>query len=137
MLSDKYNVHLHTYEPTPDLPLVKNMGEINPYTEAPLAFNSAKINLNISLRSIVNGIPLRAMDIMASKGFLLTNYQSDFMEFFIPDEDFVYYDSYEDLLEKVSYYLTHEKQRLEIAENGYQKVKNYHNYKKRIEVMFT
>lgn len=136
MLSQKYNVKLFTPEPTPDLPKVHNMGEVNPYTEAPLVFNNAKINLNISLRSIVNGIPLRAMDIMGSGGFLLTNYQADFMEHFTPDEDFVYYDSYEDLMNKVDYYLTHEKEREEIAENGYRKVLQFHSYESRIETMF-
>ena len=89
LLSENHGVDLYTPESTPNLPKVKNKGEVNPYTEAPLVFNSAKINLNISLKSIVNGIPLRAMDIMASKGFLISDYQPDFMEHFIPDEDFV------------------------------------------------
>ncbi len=136
MLSENHNVDLYTPEVTPNLPKVKNKGEVNPYTEAPLVFNSAKINLNISLKSIVNGIPLRAMDIMGSKGFLLSDYQPDFLEHFVPDEDFVYYDSYEDLMAKVDYYLSHEKERLEIAENGYQKVLKEHSYENRIDEMF-
>ena len=44
----------------------------------PLVFQNSKINLNITLRSIKNGIPLRAIDIMGAGGFLLTNYQNDF-----------------------------------------------------------
>lgn len=136
MLSKEYDVQLYTPEPTPNLPNVKNMGEVNPYTEAPLVFNTAKINLNISLRSIVNGIPLRGLDIMGSGGFLLTNYQADFLEHFVPDEDYVYYDSYEDLMGKVEYYLSHEKERKEIAENGLQKICRSHTYDKRIEEMF-
>ncbi|MCR5671743.1 MAG: DUF3880 domain-containing protein [Butyrivibrio sp.] len=136
MLSENHNVDLYTPEATPNLPNVKNKGEVNPYTEAPLVFNSAKINLNISLKSIVNGIPLRAMDIMGSKGFLISDYQPDFMEHFIPDEDFVYYDSYEDLMAKVDYYLCHEKERMEIAENGWQKVLKEHSYEARIDAMF-
>jgi len=38
----------------------------------------------------------------------------------------------DDLLYKVSYYLTHEDERLEIAQNGYNKVKNLHQFKSRI-----
>jgi len=136
MLSEKYRVNLYTLEKTPDLPKVNNLGEINYYTEAPVAFNSAKINLNISLKSIVNGIPLRAMDIMGSGGFLLTNYQKDFLDYFSPGEDFVFYDSYEDLMAKVDYYLTHENERTEIAQNGLYKVRNYHSYEERIIKMF-
>ena len=136
MLSRKYQVSLYTHGPTPDLEFVSNKGEVNPYTEAPLVFHSSKINLNITLRSIVNGIPLRAMDIMGSGGFLLTNYQQDFLEFFTPGEDFAYYDSYEDLMDKVEYYLTHEHERNEIARNGFEKIKKYHSYEERIDKMF-
>ena len=135
MLSKEHQVNLYTPEPTPTLPNVRNLGEVNPYTEAPLVFNSSKINLNISLRSILNGIPLRAMDIMGSKGFLLTNYQSDFLEFFSPGEDFVYYESYENLMEKTDYYLSHDKERMEIADNGFEKIKKSHSYEDRIDIM--
>ena len=76
--------------------------------------------------------PLRAFEIMGSGGFLLTNYQTDFFDFFEPGVDFAYYDSYEDLMEKVEYYLSHDKEREEIARNGYEKVKQYHNYHVRI-----
>jgi spore maturation protein CgeB len=69
------------------------------------------------------------MDIMANRGFLLSNYQSDLAEAFIPGEEYVYYEDTEDLMDKIDYYLTHEKERLEITENGYQKVVKLHNYK--------
>ena len=105
-------------------------------TEAPLCYAGAKINLNISLRSIVNGIPLRCFDIMGCGGFLLSSYQADSLSFFTPDEDFVYYDSYEDLMTKCEYYLSHEKERLEIARNALEKVKQYHTYDVRIDEMF-
>ena len=136
MLSGRYDVKLYTTEETPNLPNVKNMGEVNPYTEAPLCYAGAKLNLNISLRSIVNGIPLRCFDIMGCGGFLMTTYQADFLSFFTPDEDYVYYDSYEDLMNKCEYYLSHEKERLEIARNALEKVKQYHTYDARVDEMF-
>ncbi len=136
MLSQKYKVNLFTPNPTPELKKVNNMGEVNPYTEAPVVFNHSRINLNISLKSIINGIPLRAIDIMGSGGFLISNYQADFMDYFNPEEDFVYYDSYEDLMNKTEYYLTHDKERQEIAENGFEKVRKYHTYEARIDEMF-
>ena len=136
MLSEKYSVNLYTLEETPDLPKVNNMGEVEYYTEAPLVFNRAKINLNITLKSIATGIPLRTMDIMASKGFLLTNFQQDFMDHFVPDEDFVYYENYEDLMSKCEYYLVHDNERREIAENGFEKMRKFHTYEARIEEMF-
>ncbi len=136
MLSEKYRVNLYTLEATPALPQVNNLGEVDYYTEAPLVFNRAKINLNISLKSIATGIPLRAMDIMAAGGFLLTNFQQDFLEHFVPGEDFVYYENYEDLMGKCEYYLSHDQERKEIAENGFEKMKNFHTYEARIKEMF-
>ena len=49
--------------------------------------------------------------------------------------DFVYYDNYEDLLAKVEYYLSHDAERKEIAENGYEKVCAEHTIARRIREM--
>lgn len=127
-LSKSIEVKLYTHEKTPYLKQVKNMGKVDYYNQCSYVFKGSKINLNISLRSIRSGIPLRAMEILGCGGFLLTNYQSDFLEHFIPGEDYVYFDSMQDLKEKVVYYLSHEDERCEIARNGYHKVKEEHNY---------
>lgn len=113
-----------------------NHGTVDPYTEAPLVFRQSKINLNISLRSIKSGIPLRAFEIMGSGGFLLSNYQADFLENFTPGVDFEYYESKKDLLQKIDYYLTHEDERIAIAKNGHDKVAEAHTYLDRVREMF-
>ena len=66
----------------------------------------------------------------------MTNYQEDMLKFFTPDEDFVYYDSYESLMDKVDYYLSHEKERRDIAENGYRKICKAHTYEHRVDELF-
>lgn len=114
---------------------LSNHGTVDPYTEAPLVFHRSKINLNISLRSIKSGIPLRAFEIMGSGGFLLSNYQADFFEDFTPGVDFDYYESKEDLLQKIDYYLTHEEERAAIAKNGHDKVAGGHTYRDRVREM--
>lgn len=134
-LSRRFSLKLYSGESTAQYPEVKNMGMIDYYRQAPMAFKESKINLNISLRSIQSGIPLRAFDIMGCGGFLLSNYQADFMEHFVPGEDFVYYESREDLTAKVAYYLSREEERKQIAQNGYQKVKQFHTYRHRIAEM--
>ncbi len=131
-VSEKHVVKLYTHNPTPELPNVRNMGAIDFYDNMPYVFKCSKINLNISLRSIKNGIPLRCMDILGAGGFLLSNFQADFLEHFIPGEDFVYFESKEDLLQKCDYYLKHEDKRKEIAQNGYEKAKQFHNYETRL-----
>jgi len=132
-LSDKYRVALYTPEKTPDLPKVDNRGTVEYYKDFPKAVKNAKINLNISLRSIVTGIPLRAFDIMGCGGFLLTNYQSDFNDYFISGEDYVYFESKEDLVEKAGYYLEHDEERISIANSGYRKVRESHNFDIRVK----
>lgn len=132
-VSEKHVVKLYTHNPTPELPNVRNMGAIDFYDNMPYVFKCSKINLNISLRSIKNGIPLRCMDILGAGGFLLSNFQADFLEHFIPGEDFVYFESKEDLLQKCDYYLEHEDKRKEIAQNGYEKAKQFHNYETRLQ----
>ena len=43
------------------------------------------------------------------------------------------YENYEDLLEKVLYYIKHDTAREKIALSGYEKVKEFHTYEKRVE----
>lgn len=140
MLSEKYDMKVYTHTDDSNIQKLEcseNLKKalcspVDYYLQAPYVYKNSKINLNITLRSIGSGIPLRVFDIMGCGGFLLTNYQADMLEFFEPDKDFVYYTGYEDLLAKVEYYLTHEEERKEIAHNGYEKVKKNHTYEKRI-----
>ena len=136
-VSSKFNLKLYTHNPTPTLPHAQNMGAIDYYDVMPHVFKNSKINLNITLRSIRSGIPLRAFDIMGCEGFLLTNYQEDFWDCFVPGEDFVYYDGTDDLLSKIEYYLSHEKERKEIAHNGFLKIQQSHTYVHRVTEMLT
>ena len=118
------------------IPNASNMGVADYLTETPYIFHDSKINLNITLRSIKSGIPLRCMEIMSCGGFLLTNFQSDFSKHFVAGEDFVYFESNDDMLQKIDYYLTHEKERTSIAESGYQKVIKNHSYETIFQQIF-
>lgn len=110
-------------------------GTVEHFSACPKVFKASKINLNITLRSIETGIPLRAMDIMGAGGFLMTNYQEDFMLHFEPDKDFVFYECEEDLLEKTAYYLKHESEREKVAGSGHERVATDHTYLKRVSEM--
>lgn len=127
-LGEHFNVNLFTNSPASLCPTVKTFGPISYTDEMPFIFRSSKINLNISLRSITSGIPLRCLDILGAGGFLLSNYQPELAEYFIPNVDFVYFESKADLLEKVSYYLQNEKERIQIALHGYQKATALFSY---------
>ena len=111
---------------------VRYMGSVDYWSEMPKVFRQSKINLNFTIPNIKSGIPLRVWDVLGSKGFLLTNYQAEIPYYFTEGEDLVCFDGVEDLREKIAYYLTHEEERMQIAENGYRKVKEHHTYVKRI-----
>lgn len=135
-IAQKYPLRLFTLASDTCIPGASNMGTTDYYAEMPLVFHNSKINLNISLRSIKSGIPLRCMDIMGAGGFLLTNYQADMLSFFTPGEDFVYYEDETDLLKKIDYYLSHDDIRQGIAENGHQKVSQNHSFEKCFSELF-
>jgi glycosyltransferase involved in cell wall biosynthesis len=50
-------------------------------------------------------------------------------------KDIVYYDSFEDAIEKINYYSSNEAERLRIARNGYQKVLNNHTTVQRLDAV--
>ena len=136
LLGEKHVVNLYTLEKT-DIKGVRNCGIADYNTQAPFVFANSKINLNITLRSIQTGIPLRAFDIMGCGGFLISNFQEDFLEYFEPDEDVIFYTSYEELLDKVDFYLENEQERQRIARNAYEKVAAEHTYLQRVQTMMS
>lgn len=111
----------------------KKHGSISYITQMTQVFRQSKININISLRSITSGVPLRCLDIMGAGGFLLTNYQPELCEYFEEGKDFIYYEDVGDMLQKIDYFLKHEHERKEIARNGYEKVKANFNYEKKVK----
>ena len=133
MIGGRHEVNLFTKDSSYCASGINNRGKIDYYNDMPYVFKTSDINLNITLRSIQRGIPLRAMDILGCGGFLLTNYQEDMLRYFTPGEDFVYYESRQDLMGKIEYYLEHDEERRAIAENGLSKVRASHTYERRLE----
>lgn len=134
-LAEQHSVDYYTYTAY-KLGKAHNCGRVDYYEEMPEVFAHSKVNLNISLRSIRTGIPLRAMDIMGAGGFLLTNYQADMFRHFEPGKHFDYYTSVEEAVDKADYYIKHEDERSRIAAAAYEEMKNGHTYLARLEEVF-
>ena len=131
-LALEHQVRLYTGSDTTNIQNVEIFDRISYSEEAPKVFHLSKINLNITLRSIETGIPQRVFDIMGAGGFVMSNYQEELEELFVPGEEIVLFYDMEDLIKKVNYYLKHEQERIQIAVNGYRKVKEFHNYPERL-----
>lgn len=132
-LARKYQVAIYTGSNTADLPRVEYRGSVDYWSQMPKVFHASKINLNFTIPNIKSGLPLRIWDVLGAGGFLMTNYQAELPSYFEIGKDLVCFESEQELVEKCGYYLTHEEERREIAENGYQKVKAGHSIRARLE----
>ena len=135
-VADIYGLTLCTGSDKKLVPSAKHVGYVSYEDEMPKIFRDSAININITLRSIESGIPLRALDIMGAGGFLLSNYQPELAEYFEDGREVVLFGSEEDLIEKIGYYLEHDELRREIAYNGWKKVKEQFGYEYVVEQMF-
>lgn len=64
----RFGLDLYTPDKNFQMEGCVNHGPVDYYDYAPYVFKTAKINLNITLRSILAGIPLRGFDIMGRVG---------------------------------------------------------------------
>ncbi len=120
---NNFQFHIHTASKNPPrelLPFIK--GPVDYHREMPQVFKNSKINLNITLRSIHTGIPLRVLDILSCGGFVLSNYQEELAEYFKVGEELELFENPDEAAEKIDYYLTHEEERQKIAGQGQQAV---------------
>lgn len=115
---------------------IKIMPPVDYNVQLPQIYKQSKINLNITCRSITSGMPLRVLDIMASGGFLISNYQPELAEYFVPGEEMVLYESMSDLEDKVRYYLEHDEERIAIARRGCEKTRAEFSYEKILAEIF-
>jgi spore maturation protein CgeB len=113
------NVHIDGVVPLPPLSYTE---------ELPKAYYLSKINMNITLHTITQGLPLRIFDIMGVGGFVLSNYQPAIDDLFEIGKEIEVYHDLDEMEDKVRFYLSHDSSRQLIAINGYKAVKeNYDN----------
>lgn len=134
-ISEQFELALYTHSDTSGLPKAKNGGYIHYYNEMPIVFAESDINLNITLRSILTGIPLRVLDVAACGGFLISNFQTEVAEWFQEGKEIVFFTCEEELVEKCDYYLKHDTERKKIAKQGYERVRQDFSYAERIKVI--
>ena len=133
-----YTFNLYTTSDTSKLKALNNCnkGPVDYQNVMPKVFNTSKINLHISLRSIHTGMPLRMLDIMGCGGFLLSNAQEELLEFFDEGHHMVTYRSIDECLDKINYYLKHEDERKKIAQAGFERIRDEFNYEKGLLKLF-
>lgn len=132
LLSARHQVAVYAKEEDERLKNVAFKGYADYYTQMPDIFAKSKINLNISLKTIQTGIPLRVLDVLGCGGFLISNYQEEIMEYFCVGEECEVYENLEDLVEKVDVYLKNEDLREKMALAGFERVKKDFTFEDRV-----
>lgn len=135
MLAEEHEVFLYTNSEvdTAMLPGVEIKPPVPAGEMSSYVFAGTKINLNISLKGIEGGTPQRIMDILGAGGFVLTSYCQETAELFEEDREIVMFRTPEELLQKVDYYLSHDKEREQIAQAGHKKVMECYTYEKKLK----
>lgn len=127
-LASKVTFNLYSYDKYNFDSILSQKGSVSYKDEMPCVFSQSKINLCPTSRSISSGIPLRALDILGSKGLLLTNFQQELYEEFTDGEDCLIYTSFDEAIEKALFYLEKEDEMERIRQNGFEKVSKLHSY---------
>ena len=101
------------------------------------AFQCAKIVLNNMHLAEVNGLNKRAFEIPACGGFQIITYNEAVADLFIIDKEIVTYKTFDELVEKIEFYLNpiNEKLRREIIEAGHKRATEEHTYENRLKFM--
>ncbi|MEW6162048.1 MAG: glycosyltransferase [Nitrospirota bacterium] len=101
-------------------------------------FNQSKIILNIHtwLGKWDYGINPRIFEANGCGAFQVSDYKEEIPELYEPEREIVLYKNTGELREKISFFLTHDKERIDIAEKGLLKTLRYHTYEQRLREMF-
>lgn len=101
-------------------------------------YAETKINIDINRVVIRNGFTQRVFDVLACKSFLITSAKPVIYDFFetAKKPEIIVFRNTDELLDLSRYYLSHDSERNEIANRGYNKVLATHTYKNRIQQLF-
>lgn len=78
----------------------------------------------------------RNFEVPGGGGFLLTSWVKGLDEFYRLNKEIAVYENFEELVEKIRYYLKHEEEREAIALAGYKRTLKDHTYEKRFQKIF-
>ena len=98
----------------------------------------SKICLNILTEENRDQTNLRNFEIPACRGFQLCERSTKLTEIFKEGEEIALYEGEQELIEKIHYYLSHEFERIKIAENGFKAViQGGHTYESRCKQLIS
>lgn len=120
-------------------PCIQNQAARVSEEDSAKIFNASRINLNLHSSPFHAGINPqgdylnpRVFDLAACGAFQLVDRRDQLPEFFTPDKELAVFSSLAEAREKITYYLAHEDERLELAAAGRERVLREHTYARRL-----
>jgi len=110
-------------------------------------YNGAKIVINLhrsvddsSMNENANQLPAvsvnpRTFEISGCGAFQLVDSRAELSNAYLPGAEVGTFSSYEELVDKINYYLSHDEERQQVALNGMLKTRQAHTYYKRLSTM--
>ncbi|WP_338552275.1 glycosyltransferase [Paenibacillus sp. KS-LC4] len=125
-----------------------NLGDWLTPNDTALAYNASKIVINMhrayddpfnsnSLGVTASSPNPRTFEISACAVLQLTDVREDIASFYTPGVEIVTYESPQEMVEKLDYYLNHENERKEIAIRGMHRTLSEHTYAHRLHAMLS
>lgn len=150
----KYNTNINGvwWDRLPEYPVYQHKIELGKWmgpVETAAAYNASKIVINLhrsheddSVNQNLLNIPAaspnpRTFEISACGTLQLCDARDDLARFYEPAKEIVTYSSPQDLLEKVEFYLTHEKERQDIALRALERTYRDHTYNTRVNELLS
>ena len=100
-------------------------------------YNGTKINLCLTdTSSGKTQLKGKLFDICMAGGFLLTQYADGLEKIFRPDKEIVCFTSLDDAVGKIEYYLRHEEEREQIAQEGYKRAVENYTWDSHFKILF-
>ena len=113
--------------------LLSNDEMVRVYRQTRIVFNPAWSSDD---RHRIPQTKLRHFEVPGCGAFQLTNFNPELAELLVPGEEVAFYESDEDLVEKVAYFLCNDDAREEIARRGHQRVLSEHTLDHRLVTLF-
>ncbi|MBI3589578.1 MAG: glycosyltransferase [Candidatus Liptonbacteria bacterium] len=93
-------------------------------------------NLQAYLHFAIPHTHARPFELAGCRAFVISGLSDDIKQSYAEGEEMIFYTSLRDLIEKIRYYLSHDKEREAIAQSAYQRTLQDHTYKIRFKTLF-
>jgi len=102
------------------------------YKTLPALYNASKININLNQVSNLDSVPQRIFHLLASGSFALSSHSDELAGSFTPGKHLDTFRDFDEMIDKISYYLSHEDERLRIARAGHEEFMRNHRMAARL-----